>query len=129
MTDNELLLAISEMLDKKLEPMKKDIQNIKSKVKMIENKTENIENCIRKIELTQENEILPRLRTIESCYTSTFDRYKDGVEEHETIKQVIPLRPNTSSPSSSHVIGNAIFCITLLNDNGKIKHTKAEIPM
>ena len=35
MTDNELLLAISEMLDKKLEPMKKDIQNIKSKVKMI----------------------------------------------------------------------------------------------
>ena len=33
MTDNELLLAISEMLDKKLEPMKKDIQNIKSKVK------------------------------------------------------------------------------------------------
>ncbi|MCI9034541.1 MAG: hypothetical protein HFJ08_10950 [Lachnospiraceae bacterium] len=100
MTDNELLLAISEMLDKKLEPMKKDIQNIKSKVKMIENKTENIENCIRKIELTQENEILPRLRTIESCYTSTFDRYKDGVEEHETIKQDISIIKNVVTEHS-----------------------------
>ena len=100
MTDNELLLAISEMLDKKLEPMKKDIQNIKSKVKMIENKTENIENCIRKIELTQENEIFSRLRTIESCYTSTFDRYKDGVEEHETIKQDISIIKNVVTEHS-----------------------------
>ena len=26
-----------------------------------------------------ENELLPRLSTIESCYTSTYDRYKDNV--------------------------------------------------
>lgn len=73
MTDNELLLAISNMLD----PIREDIQEIKNRVK--------------KIEIIQENEILPRLNTIESCYTSTYDRYKDNVETYETIKQDISL--------------------------------------
>lgn len=73
MTDNELLLAISNMI----EPLRNDIQEIKSRV--------------TKIEMTQENKILPRLNTIEACYTSTFDRYKDSVEDYETIKQDISL--------------------------------------
>ena len=50
MTDNALLLAISSMLDKKLEP---------------------INDRLKRIELTQENDILPRVQNIESCYTST----------------------------------------------------------
>ncbi len=73
MTDNELLLAISNMLD----PIKDDIQEIKDRVK--------------KIELTQENIVLPRLNTIESCYTSTYDRYKDNVETYESMKQDISI--------------------------------------
>lgn len=59
MSDNELLLAISSIIDKKLKPMK---------------------DRLAKIELTQENKILPRLKEIESCYTSTFHRYQSGVE-------------------------------------------------
>lgn len=73
MTDNELLLAISNMLD----PIREDIQEIKSRVK--------------KIEIIQENQILPRLNNIESCYTSTYDRYKDNVETYESMKQDISL--------------------------------------
>ena len=57
--------------------MRKDIQDIKNRVK--------------KIELTQENEILPRLNTIEACYTSTYDRYKDSVDDYEAIKQDISI--------------------------------------
>lgn len=73
MSDNELLLEISKMLD----PIRADINEIKSRVK--------------KIELTQENRILPRLNTIEACYTSTFDRYKDSVEDYEAMKQDIDI--------------------------------------
>ena len=73
MTDNELLLAISDMLD----PIREDIQEMKSRVK--------------KIEIMQENELLPRLSTIESCYTSTYDRYKDNVETYESMKQDISI--------------------------------------
>lgn len=69
MTDNELLLAISNMID----PIRNDVQDIKERVK--------------KIELTQENVIIPRLNTIESCYTSTFDRYKDNVDTYESMRQ------------------------------------------
>lgn len=64
MTDNELLLAMSDMLDKKLE------SNLKP-----------IENRLTRIELTLENNILPRLQTIESCYTDTYNRYKDYVDK------------------------------------------------
>ena len=73
MTDNELLLAISNMLD----PIREDIQEIKTRVK--------------RIEIAQENEILPCLNTIESCYTSTYDRYKEHVETYETMKQDISI--------------------------------------
>ncbi len=73
MTDNELLLAISEMI----EPLREDIREIKIRVK--------------NIELNQENKIVPRLNTIESCYTSTYDRYKDNVEDCETMKQDISI--------------------------------------
>ena len=51
-----------------------------------------IESKVTNIGLTLENEIRPRLNTIESCYTSTYDRYKDSVEDYESIKQVIYIK-------------------------------------
>lgn len=71
MTDNELLLAISEMLDKKLD----------ARLNPIENRVKRIE-----VDLL-ESKVIPRLNTIESCYTSTYDRYKDSVEDYEALKQ------------------------------------------
>lgn len=73
MTDNELLLAISEMMDIKLkselQPLKNDLQSVKEE--------------IHQIKLFQENVILPRLSTIESCYTDTYNRYKNYAEKME----------------------------------------------
>ncbi len=34
---------------------------------------------------------MPRLNTIESCYTSTFERYKISVEDYENMKQDISV--------------------------------------
>ncbi len=51
---NEDLLAISQLLDSKLKPISDDV---------------------KVINLTLENDILPRLQNIESCYTSTYKRY------------------------------------------------------
>lgn len=65
MTDNELLLSISEIMDKKIYP---------------------ISNRLTNIELTLENNIVPRLQNIESCYTSTYDRYKNGVDQIEQLR-------------------------------------------
>lgn len=65
MTNSELLLTISGILDKKLEPIKNDIHFLK---------------------LQNENDILPRLQNMESCYTTTYNRYKNGVSQMETIQ-------------------------------------------
>ncbi len=70
MTDNELLLAISDIMDKKLKP---------------------VNDRLKKIELTQENEILPRLQNIESCYTSTYKRYQSGIEQIEAMQADIEV--------------------------------------
>lgn len=70
MTDHELLLAMSELLDKKLQPIKDDIQFLK---------------------LQNENEVLPRLQNIEACYTSTYNRYKSGVSQIDAMQADIDV--------------------------------------
>lgn len=98
MTDNELLLAISNMLD----PIREEIQDIRREIRdlkaEIREKTQDIRtdlqdtnNRVRKIELMQENHILPSLNTIEACYTSTYNRYKDNVETYEAMKQDVAI--------------------------------------
>lgn len=93
MTDNELLLAISNMLD----PIKEDIQGIKEDIRRIKEEVQEVKedlqetkDKVRKIELVQENVILPQLNTIESCYISVYGRYKDNVD-YESMKQDISI--------------------------------------
>lgn len=74
MTDNELLLAISDMLDQKLN----------SELSPINNRLTNIE-------LMLENNIIPRLQNIEACYTSTYERYKNDADSIEGMKEDIAL--------------------------------------
>lgn len=70
MIDNELLLALSTLFDKKLKPIEQRLTNI---------------------ELTLENDIKPQLQNIQACYTSTFDRYKNHVEGYEAMQADIDI--------------------------------------
>lgn len=80
MTDNELLLAMSDML----EPIRNDIQGMKDDIQGVQQEQ-------RRLTLLLENDVIPRLQNIESCYTSTYDRYKNSVEDYETMKQDIAI--------------------------------------
>lgn len=98
MSDNELLLAISGMMDRKLEPMQKDISNMKNSISLLQNDMVDVKAQIREIdvrvkqiEINQENQILPRLQNIEACYTSTYDRYARGAEQIENTLQDMSL--------------------------------------
>lgn len=66
---NEDLLAISQLLDSKLN----------ARLTPIENKLKRIE-----IDLL-ENNTIPRLQTIESCYTDTYNRYRDYSDRLESV--------------------------------------------
>lgn len=77
---NEDLLAISQLLDVKLD----------ARLKPIEGKLQRIE-----VDLL-ENNVVPRLNTIESCYTDTYNRYRDyadkiqaAFEDIEILKKVV----------------------------------------
>ena len=125
MNNQELLFAISEMmdekldkkLDEKLKPIDDSIkglenqyqsletqyQSLDGSVKALENQYQSLDNSFKtleirtkKLELLVENNVLPRLETIESCYTSTYRRYSDGIDQIErmqadidVIKQVV----------------------------------------
>ena len=123
MTDNELLLALSGMLDKKLKAelqpiknelqtmkddiagMKGDIAGMKGEIADIKNEIAGMkgeiasiksnmlimQNEIRQIKLCQENIILPRLDTIESCYSDTFNRYRTYADKMDSVFEDVEL--------------------------------------
>lgn len=81
---NEDLLAISQLLDAKLD----------ARLKPIENRVKRIE-----IDLL-ENNVIPRLNTIESCYTETYNRYKDYADKMEAAFEDIELLKKVVSEHS-----------------------------
>ena len=92
MTDNELLLAISSMIDPLREDfnsMKEDLNSMKKDLNSVKEDMQETKERVKKVELTLENKVLPRLNTIEACYISTFNRYKEHVETYDSMKQDI----------------------------------------
>ena len=82
MTNNELLLAISEMMDTRL---KSELQPLKNELQSVREGLQSVREEVHQIKLQQENVVLPRLGTIESCYTGTYNRYKNYTEKMETV--------------------------------------------
>ena len=110
---NEDLLAISQLLDVKLkaeiQPIKNEIQSVKAELQaeiqsvkaelqaeiqsvkaelqaQIQSVEAELQAQIHKIEVFQKEVLLLRLDTIESCYLSTYYRYKDSVEGYEALQ-------------------------------------------
>ena len=82
MSDNKLLLAISNVLDKKLD----------ARLQPIENRLERVEHKLKRIEVDLlENNVIPRLNTIESCYSDTYHRYQDYTDQMDASFQDIDL--------------------------------------
>ena len=81
MTNEELLVAMSNMmdqrLDEKLEPLKKDMSEVKDRV--------------TNIELNIENDIRPGIITLCDAYGTQFDRYSISIESHEKMKTDIAV--------------------------------------
>ncbi len=105
MKDDELLLAISDLMDKKLHPLEAQINRVEdslhnkidlveqaltSEIVKLDNKIDavdkNLQNQITRINLFNENVVMPRLQTIESCYLSTYERYKDRNEQIDQLQ-------------------------------------------
>ena len=135
MKDNELLLAISNVLDTKLEEklqpiradvqelkeevhvlkedvgvlkeevhvLKKDVEVLKDEVHVMKGRICVLQEDVQHVKLYQENMLEPRLNTIEACYTSTYDRYKNDVDRMETAFDDIEMLKQTVARHSEQL--------------------------
>lgn len=81
---SEDLLAISQLLDAKLD----------ARLNPIENRMKRIE-----VDLLEHN-VIPRLSTIESCYTETYNRYRDYADKIDAVLADVELLKKVVSEHS-----------------------------
>ena len=121
MKDNELLIAISNMLDTKLEeklqPVRADVQELKEEVHVLKEDVGVLKDevhvmkgriCVlqedvQHVKLYQETILEPRLNTIEACYTSTYGRYKNDVDRMERAFDDIDVLKQTVARHSEQL--------------------------
>lgn len=71
-------------LKTEMSEVKAEVSTLKTSVQKMETEIYVMKEDIHRIKLFQENVILPRLNTIESCYTDTYKRYRTYNERMET---------------------------------------------
>ena len=80
---NADLLAISNLLDKKIDPLEERIGNLENRFDGLENRFDGLEKEVKAIRVQIDHEIIPRLSTIEDCYLSTYECYMQTTEKIE----------------------------------------------
>ena len=72
-----------------------EIQSVRTELQTeIQSVRTELQTEIHQIKMFQENVMMPRLNTIESCYTSTYNRYRDSVEGYEMLRADNELMKN-----------------------------------
>ena len=118
MRDNELLLAMSNMLDTKLEEkleeklqpikeeihvLKEDVGVLKDEVHIMKGRICVLQEDVQHVKLYQENILEPRLNTIEACYTSTYGRCQNDVDRMEKAFDDIDMLKQTVARHSEQL--------------------------
>lgn len=94
-----------DSLDKKVDSLEKKVNSLDEKVDSLEEKVnsldegfhilnervDSLETGLHNVRLFQENIILPRLNTIESCYLDTFKRYQKNADKMEIVYDDVDL--------------------------------------
>ena len=84
--------AMNASMDARFEVMNASIdERFEAMNTSLDEKLKPINERLTRIELLQENAILPRLQNIEACYTSTYERYQNSVDGYEKMKQDIVI--------------------------------------
>lgn len=78
-------------VDGRLQIVEERLQDVDGRLQVVEIKLHNVEENVLRLNLCHENDILPRLSTIESCYTSTYNRYSSYAEKMDAAFTDIDL--------------------------------------
>lgn len=111
MNNDELLIEISGLLDKKLKPINERLDQMDAKFDRMDARIDGVDakidgvreesrSDIKNIRLLLENDVLPRLQNIESCYTDTYRRYIVGIEKIDAMQADIDILKRVVSEHS-----------------------------
>lgn len=83
---------VDKRLSNKIDEVDKRLSSKIDEVdKRLSNKIDGVDGRVNNIMLRLENVIEPRLNNIESCYISTYDKYRDETEKIETIEMNVAV--------------------------------------
>lgn len=105
MSDKELLSAISDIVEAKLEPVKQDIHGLKEEVGSLKedvstlqknvgsltSRMDSLEKEVRRNSILLENEVLPRVRTIEKMYVDSSRIYMEKAAQIDSMQDDIDI--------------------------------------
>ncbi|MBC6678624.1 hypothetical protein [Zhenpiania hominis] len=115
MTDNELLVAISDMMELHLQPVCQRLDKLDSRIDRLESRVDGLEEMLtsldnyvridmdtrlKHVELTVENRMLPVLLDLRSCYKDTYERYRKWADHLEGMNQDVILLKRTVTEHS-----------------------------
>lgn len=84
MVDQEMLAAISELLDQKLD------QKLEEKLQPIYGRLDKLETDMNYVRVVQlENNVIPRLNTIEACYLDAAKKFAKKAEKIDAMSEDI----------------------------------------
>ena len=78
-------------LKNEMQIMRGDVQGLKTEMQAVKEDVHGLKTEMHHMNLYQENVIMPRLNTIESCYTDTYSRYKNYADKMESAFEDIGL--------------------------------------
>ena len=83
-----------------VQAVKNEVQTVKNEVQAVKNEVQAVKDDVHHMKLYQENIIMPRLNTIESCYTDTYGRYRNYSDKMEAAFEDIELLKRVVSEHS-----------------------------
>lgn len=98
-----------EGLKENVEGLKEDVMLLREDVDTLSNTTQILKGDIQILNLKIENDVSPRLQTIEECYTSTFFRYRDGIVQLDQMQTDIDVLKSVVRDHSKKMQKNLIL--------------------
>ena len=91
-------------MEDKMDSMENRMDSMEDKTDSMEKKFDNLEQDIHYIKVVQlENNIIPRLATIESCYLDTYKRYQKSTDKIDSMAEDIEILKLTVADHSSRL--------------------------
>ena len=81
----EMQAQIQE-LRAQMQEMQAQMQKMRAQIQELQAQMQEMQAESLQMKLFQENVMMPRLRTIEACYLSTYEKYKNSAEGYEALQ-------------------------------------------